>query len=356
MNLYSGPDGCLYIVDMYHGIIQENAYITDYLRGEILKAGYEKNFGRGRIYRVVREGLKPGPSPKLLDATPAELVKHLAHPNGWWRDTAQSLLVTRQVRTVRPALRGMSTKHERVLNAVAAAAPRGRLVDFLATVLAHPLFQQEQLNDEAKAQLNRWQQYCIAGTVAGGSPESFEKLLSIIAKAEARRSRSMLQAISSAISSRKQKPSRAKLIRFSAKPDSLVALEQRPEAEIQEQLKSISFIITWPGLPTYRRDPLRQAPPLNKEERALLEKGRFIYRELCTTCHGPEGRGLKGPEGKSLLAPPLPGSPRLEQNREAAIQVMLHGLIGELDGKMYGGLMAPFGATNDDEWVASVLT
>jgi mono/diheme cytochrome c family protein len=35
---------------------------------------------------------------------------------------------------------------------------------------------------------------------------------------------------------------------------------------------------------------------------------------------------------------------------------MLHGLTGELDGRKYAGLMAPFGATNDDEWVASALT
>jgi len=45
---------------------------------------------------------------------------------------------------------------------------------------------------------------------------------------------------------------------------------------------------------------------------------------------------------------PLPGSPRLEENREVAIQIMLHGLTGELDGKNYEGLMAPFGASNDD--------
>jgi mono/diheme cytochrome c family protein len=35
---------------------------------------------------------------------------------------------------------------------------------------------------------------------------------------------------------------------------------------------------------------------------------------------------------------------------------MLHGLTGELDGRKYAGLMAPFGAANDNEWVASVLT
>jgi hypothetical protein len=34
-----------------------------------------------------------------------ELVTHLEHPNGWWRDTAQKLLVLRQDTSVVPALR-----------------------------------------------------------------------------------------------------------------------------------------------------------------------------------------------------------------------------------------------------------
>jgi mono/diheme cytochrome c family protein len=246
--------------------------------------------------------------------------------------------------------------NERILNAVASAAPRAHLVDCLTSVLSHPVFLEEPLSDEAGAQLKRWQQYCITGTVAGGDPESFGKLLSIIAKAEFSRAVSMLRVISSSITSRKQKPPHAPPIQFAAKPAGLMALEQRSEPEIREQLKSISFMFTWPGLPTYGRKLTRQAPPLNKEEQARFERGKSIYRELCTTCHAPDGRGLKRPDGKGLLAPPLPESPRLEQNREAVIRIMLHGLTGELDGRKYEGLMAPFGATNDDEWVSSVLT
>ena len=114
-------------------------------------------------------------------------------------------------------------------------------------------------------------------------------------------------------------------------------------------------MFSWPGLPTYGRDFAHQPGPRGEPEKLLFDKGQAIYRELCTTCHAPDGRGLKSPDGRNLLAPPLPESPRLEENREAAIQIMLHGLTGELDGRTYEGLMAPFGASNDDEWVASVL-
>ncbi len=456
VNLSTGPDGCLYIVDMYHGIIQERVYITDYLRAEILKAGYEKNIGRGRIYRVVREGIAPGPRPELLTANPAKLVESLAHPNGWWRDTAQSLLVTRREVSAASALRKMVTDHqdalgrlhalwaldgleqldketnfialadrdprvraaairamerllreddpsasylrmqtlpddpdysvlaqviltagkadhekgkelidrcitrdpmnERILNAVATASPRRFLVDFLSSLLTHPVFQGDPVEEKAAAQLEKWQRYCVTGTASGGEPRSFEKLLDLIARQEAPRALSMLQAIAGTIVSPGRKPARAKMIKFAAKPAGLALLEQRSEPEIRKQIQSISFMFSWPGLTTYGRDFAHQSPPLSKEYQLLFDRGQAIYRELCTTCHGPDGQGLISPDGKSLMAPPLPESPRLEENREAAIQIMLHGLTGELDGKTYEGLMAPFGATNDDEWVASILT
>ena len=40
----------------------------------------------------------------MLNETPAQLVAHLSHPNGWWRDTAQQLLVLKQDKSVVPAL------------------------------------------------------------------------------------------------------------------------------------------------------------------------------------------------------------------------------------------------------------
>ncbi|HKS37843.1 MAG TPA: c-type cytochrome, partial [Verrucomicrobiae bacterium] len=93
VNLATGPDGCLYVVDFYRGIIQHRLYVTTYLRNQILDRGLEKPTGLGRIYRVVHESKKPGPKPELSKAGSDELVKQLLHPNGWWRDTAQRLLV-----------------------------------------------------------------------------------------------------------------------------------------------------------------------------------------------------------------------------------------------------------------------
>ena len=96
VNLSNGPDGALYVVDIHRGIIQHRIYLTSYLRGQAADRGLEAPVDRGRIYRVVAQGSpRSGNQPSLSTATSTELVDRLAHPNGWWRDTAQRLLVER---------------------------------------------------------------------------------------------------------------------------------------------------------------------------------------------------------------------------------------------------------------------
>ena len=66
------------------------------------------NIRKGRIWRVSYDGMaRDTTQPRLLDETPAQLVARLAHPNGWWRDTAQQVLVLKQDRSVVPALQQM---------------------------------------------------------------------------------------------------------------------------------------------------------------------------------------------------------------------------------------------------------
>ena len=59
VNSYTGPDGNLYIVDMHRGIIQQGNWTKpgSFLRNKIDSLGLAKNIGRGRIYRVVYDGI-----------------------------------------------------------------------------------------------------------------------------------------------------------------------------------------------------------------------------------------------------------------------------------------------------------
>ncbi len=98
--LSNAPDGTLYIVDMYRGVIQQRADITEYLRDHIVARKLEQPNGLGRIYRVVHDTTKRDTTSAAAQLTGAQLVERLSHPNGWWRDLAQRTLVERGDKSV----------------------------------------------------------------------------------------------------------------------------------------------------------------------------------------------------------------------------------------------------------------
>jgi hypothetical protein len=108
VNLYSAADGTIYVLDMYRGYVQDIAYQTEYLNTYIKERNLQMPIGLGRIYRVVHDSMRPGPKPSLSKASLAQLVETLSHPTGWWRDTAQQLLVQRGDTSVAPALKRLA--------------------------------------------------------------------------------------------------------------------------------------------------------------------------------------------------------------------------------------------------------
>jgi glucose/arabinose dehydrogenase/mono/diheme cytochrome c family protein len=90
----NGPDGALYIIDMYRGIIQEQNYMTDELREQVFERGLDEPLGMGRIWRIKHsDNAIPASLPDLNNASPTDLVRALQSDNGWRRDTAQRLLL-----------------------------------------------------------------------------------------------------------------------------------------------------------------------------------------------------------------------------------------------------------------------
>jgi putative membrane-bound dehydrogenase-like protein len=99
----NAPDGTLY-VDMYREVVEHPWSIPESIKKHLdLNSGND----RGRIYRIAPDGFKQPPLPRLGQATTAELVAALAHPNGWHRDTAARLLYQRQDRAAVPLLKDL---------------------------------------------------------------------------------------------------------------------------------------------------------------------------------------------------------------------------------------------------------
>jgi putative membrane-bound dehydrogenase-like protein len=93
--LATGPDGALWVADMYRQVIEHPEWIPEAWQAQLdLRAGSD----RGRIYRVYRSD--PVPLPNVAKMTALELLEELSHANGWRRDTAQRLLVERGEQSV----------------------------------------------------------------------------------------------------------------------------------------------------------------------------------------------------------------------------------------------------------------
>lgn len=108
VHLATGPDGALYVADMYRGLIQHGAYVTPYLREQTLSHKLVQPIHYGRIYRVVPEGWKPPAKTDLKAESSQALVADLADPDGWYRDVAQRLLVERNDKSAVPALEDLA--------------------------------------------------------------------------------------------------------------------------------------------------------------------------------------------------------------------------------------------------------
>lgn len=106
----TGPDGALWVVDMYRFVIEHPRWISpDRLEKLDVRAGAD----RGRIYRIVPESATAARLPDLDSLSTAELAARLDTSNGTLRDLIQRLLAHRADRAAVPVLTRLATASER---------------------------------------------------------------------------------------------------------------------------------------------------------------------------------------------------------------------------------------------------
>ena len=325
VNTYTGPDGCLYIVDMYRGIIQESTWAQpgSFLYDQIMSKGLDKNIRRGRIYRLVHDGMQRGERPALLDASLDQLISYLRHPNGWWRDNAQRELIVRGDHSVIPTLKEKAASDNTIerlhalwtlegLNAldkeIIVAALDAREVQVLkaAVRLSEPL-----INVSDKDVLEK-----LKRLTSHSSRDVRSQVLLSLSRSQSKNLKQMAQQI---LADTRNDPL------FTGIQTSLQQAEQ--DRKYGYKLSS-----------------------LEPKVRQSIIEGAGIFRSMCASCHGPEGRGLA-----SEIAPPLISKFKLIEYKDEVIKIMLHGLKGPVDGKSYNEQMVAMGP-NSDEWIASVLS
>ena len=107
VQIHNGPDGNLYVVDMYREIFELASAVPVSAKKYLdLSCGND----RGRVYRVVHESNPtPRKTPQLGDYKSVDLVPLLAHDNFWHRNTAARLLYQRQDPSAVDALQKLAT-------------------------------------------------------------------------------------------------------------------------------------------------------------------------------------------------------------------------------------------------------
>jgi mono/diheme cytochrome c family protein len=265
----------------------------------------------------------------MLDETPAQLVAHLTHQNGWWRDTAQQLLVQRQDKSVVPALQSLVRSPDNLVARFHALWTLEGLGALDAALV------REQLKDPNPRM--RVQAIRASETLYKAANRSFADDYRALTKDPD--PDVALQAMLTA--SLFKLPNLDAII-----TETLAASSARGVTEIgklvQQRLANAATAATLAFSPAQQEQ---------------MKEGETIYRNLCSTCHGEDARGVALTDSKegAMMGPPLAGSPRVTGHRDYVIKTLLHGLTGPLAGQTYTQVMLPMGAQND-QWIANIAS
>lgn len=326
VNLVTAPDGTVYITDMYRGIIQQGNWTRkgSYLRSVIDKYGIADKVNRGRVWRLVYDGIKPGPQPRMLDEKPSAIVAHLSHPNGWWRDTAQKLLILHQDKSVVPALESLARTSTNPLARLHAIWTLEGL-DALKPVLVR-----EKLQDH-EPQIRIAAIRASETLYKAGDTSLKDDLVAMSKNSDAGVA---IQAMLTA--------------NYLKLPDATAVISKTAQSSALAGVKQIALQVI---------NPIGGSigTQFSGAQRQQLERGQTSYLQLCFACHGLDGKGTPM-EGKTgTLAPSLAGSATATGHRDAIVMALLHGVTGPINGQTYEGLMIPMGG-NDDAWIADIAS
>jgi mono/diheme cytochrome c family protein/glucose/arabinose dehydrogenase len=353
VNLKTAPDGTVYIADMYRGIIQEGEWTraNSYLRHKIEQYQLEKVVHHGRIWRLRFDGtpefpgIPVGPAasrpipgqpamaaiepdrtmPRMFDQTAAQLVGHLSHANGWWRDSAQRLIVLRQDRSVVPALQALVRTSG---NLVARFHAMWSLEGLGALDAALVREQMKDPNPRMRIQAIR-----ASESLYKHGDRSFDADYRAATK-----DADVDVALQAVLT-----------VNLLKTADAPAVIQATMEANKSRGIQEIGKLMLAAG--ARGRGPAG----INPDQQELLQRGGTIYQEVCFACHGQDGRGtpMGGAPAGTMMGPSLAGSPRVQGHRDYVIKVLLHGLTGPLADKTYTQVMLPMG-TQKDDWIAAI--
>ena len=331
VNLFNAPDGSLFMVDLYHGIIQHKAYITPYLREQIAHRNLESDPHLGRIYRIKYKGNSLGATPQMLEKSAVDLVSYLAHDNGWWRDTAQQLIIDRGDRSAIAPLNVMAANQSRPLGQIHAlwtleglgAVNTGAISSALSSNDPHVLEMAIRLTEKLL-------------------PAEAEKLLPRLTELAKRSELIVRLQLTATLGSVPGDDALVLLKKLLEENGNTPFFREAAIHGLKGREKRFQEILgndaTDGKLREYLAECLRIKTtaaafkvPQDKAHLASFNRGETLFTAQCMACHGPDGKGIE------QLGPPLVGSEWVTGSPERLVAILLQGLAGPIRvaGKSY---------------------
>ncbi|MRH99006.1 c-type cytochrome [Kriegella sp. EG-1] len=339
VNMFNGPDGNMYIVDMHRGIIQDKAFLTPYLHDHMAAKKLDTIVGMGRILKVTS---KKNPANKIKaigKLTIPELVDLLKSNNGWLRDRAQQLLVYKNKKDAIPLLKKLLEDKENSIAQIHAMYTLAGIdalefdtlksmlnVESENSVLIHALVLLEnfangdrvdyminiinELRLKNDSEIDLYLALTMDKWIAFDEDRFFSVLFELTNKYQ---DKAIYQeAIVSSLDNMEQKF--LEFLQTSKIKDSTVLVQL-----LENTIQNINID---------KKNAIYTSTSVGTDSRTA---GYKIFRNYCATCHGVDGEGIDG------LAPPLKNSEYVTESSKKLALIILHGLAGPIhvNGKLY---------------------
>ncbi|WP_242202776.1 DUF7133 domain-containing protein [Aestuariivivens insulae] len=355
VNLFNGPDGNLYVVDMHRGIIQDKAFLTPYLQKHYANKKLDTIIGMGRILKVSQNKSTPNNKPIALDKLGTKaLVNLLNSPNGWLRDRVQQLLVFKKDKAAIPLLKAIASNPKNAIAQIHALHTLNGLnaLDFKlleqalssnskSSVICHAIvlleaFASENNIESAYGLINNLLKrnnteidLYLASTLGEWAQQAPDKLFPILLNLSNKYNET--KAYQEAII------------------NSLRGLENEFMDYYNTQAdasKSVLFELLNQTLKNQTNDSKNAIYTQTSVGTDSRTAGYMIFKNICATCHGIDGNGIDG------LAPPLKNSEYVTESTERLALVILHGLSGPIhvNGEQYNLTLTMPGLANNPEF------
>lgn len=322
VNVYTAPDGSLYLLDMYHGIIQHKTFQTTYLRNQHLSRGLDKPaLGHGRIYRIRSTSGKLEQKVDIGALQGLDLVKMLMHANAWHRETAQRVLVERKDAGTVPLLAKLAAN----------GAPVAR-IHAIWTLEGMGELKAEHLTAALKDKDAKVQASALWASTTLDSAELSKLGAGLVSlKPADKEDAPYLARVLGALGTADSLGALAKLLKDEPNvrfmKEAAISGLHGHEAEFKPLAGTADKnFLAWLDQGEKNVVATPQGPSLKGEQLASWNRGKALYagEAACFSCHGPDGSGVL------QLGPPLDGSEWVTGKPETLVNIMLHGLTGPI--------------------------